>query len=335
MFKRKEKIVKAESVAGEPVKLKAIRDGYGEALIELGKKRADVVALSGDLKESTRCEEFAKAYPERFIEVGVAEQNMALVASGMAVCGKTPFISSYAAFSPGRNWEPIRTAIAYNDANVKIAGHHAGLMTGPDGATHQSLEDIAIMRAMPNMTVIVPCDAEEARKATLAAAKYRGPAYIRFAREKTPVVTDKNTEFEIGKAIVMYDPEGRKAPEAVIIACGTMVYQAILAAQALAKEKISVVVINSHTIKPLDEEMLIKWIKKCGAVVTAEEHNIFGGLGSAVAELSAREHPVPIEFIGIKDIFGESGNSAELMEKYGLTASHIVKAAKKAIVRRY
>ncbi len=319
----------------EHVELRAIRDGYGEGLVIAGEENKNVVALSADLRESTRCEEFAKRFPERFFEVGVAEQNLATIAAGLGVSGKIPFISSYAVFSPGRNWEQIRTTIAYNDANVKIAGHHAGISVGPDGATHQATEDIAIMRAMPNMKIFVPCDAIEAKKATEAAAHIIGPVYLRFAREKTPVVTTDDTPFTPTKAEVFWDPPaGGNKPSVTIAACGTMVYQALLAARELEKEKINAVVLNVHTIKPLDETTLLKYGKQTKAIVTAEEHQINGGLGGAIAELFAKHSPLPIEMVGIHDMFGESGSPADLMKKYGLTAQDIIKAAKKAMKRK-
>jgi len=312
------------------VEMKPIRDGYGEGLLALGEKNPKVLALAADLSESTRTEAFAKKFPERFFELGVAEQNMATVAAGLAIAGKIPFIASYATFSPGRNWEQIRTTICYNDANVKIAGHHAGLMTGPDGATHQALEDIALMRTLPNMKVIVPCDAIEARKATLAAEHIWGPVYLRFAREKTAVVTTEKTPFVPGKAEVFW--EGKK-PRVVIFACGTMVAPALLAAAALERERVNVIVANVHTIKPLDEEAILRLSERAGAVVTAEEHQVAGGLGGAVAELLARKLPTPMEFVGVHDSFGESGSPAQLFEKYGLGVKDIVSAVKRVIRR--
>jgi transketolase len=286
--------------------------------------------LSADLTESTRAEAFAKKFPERFFEVGVAEQNLATIAAGLGVSGKIPFISSYATFSPGRNWEQIRTTVAYNDSNVKIAGHHAGISVGPDGATHQAIEDIATMRSIAHMKVIVPCDAIEARKATLAAAQVWGPMYLRFAREKTPVITTEETPFTPGKVQVLWESA---KPKAVIIAAGTLVYNALVAAKELEAEKIGVIVLNCHTIKPLDEEGIVAAVKKTGAVVTAEEHNVLGGLGGAVAEALAKRMPAPIEFIGMQDTFGESGAPKELFQKYGMTAAHIKEAVKRAVKR--
>lgn len=315
------------------LKMVATRDGYGKGLILAGEKNENVVVLTADLTESTRCEEFAQRFPERFFQVGVAEQNLATIAAGLGVSGKIPFISSYAVFSPGRNWEQIRTTIAYNDSNVKIAGHHAGIMTGPDGATHQATEDIAMMRALPNMKIFAPCDAIEAKKATIAASSIYGPVYIRFCREKSPVFTTEETPFEIGKAICLMRPENDK-PDVAIIACGTLVYNAIMAGKELEDKGIGVCVINSPSIKPLDETMITEAAKKAGAVVTVEEHQIIGGLGGAVAETLARNHPVPIEFIGVKDLFGESGGPLELVEKYGMGVSAIKEAAKRVIARK-
>lgn len=312
------------------VEMKAIRDGYGDGLVMAGDENKNVVALCADLTESTRAEAFARKYPERFFECGVAEQNMATIAAGLGVSGKIAFISSYAAFSPGRNWEQIRTTIAYNSSNVKVAGHHAGISVGPDGATHQAIEDIATMRAIPNMRVIVPCDAVEAKKATYAAAHIWGPVYLRYAREKTPVITTEETPFTPGKAEIFWES---KKPQVAIVACGPLVYQALAAARDLEKEKVGTVVINSHTVKPLDEKKITEWARKCGAVVTVEEHTVKGGLGGAVAEVLAKSYPVPMEFIGMQDVFGESGPPAELIRKYGMDVKD-VKAAVKKVLRR-
>ncbi len=308
-----------------------IRNGYGEGLLIAGERDGNVVVLCADLTESTRSEAFAKKFPERFFELGVAEQNLATIAAGLGISGKIPFISSYATFSPGRNWEQIRTTISYNDSNVKIAGHHAGIYTGPDGATHQAIEDIATMRVMANMKVFVPCDAIEARKATVAAAQIWGPVYLRFARDKSPVVTTEETSFQPGRAEIFW--ESRK-PQAVIIACGTLVHNALLAAKELEKEKIGTIVINNHTIKPMDEHTIVDAAKKCGAVVTVEEHQVAGGMGSAVAEVLAKKHPTPQEFIGMQGVFGESGAPKELIEKYGMGVKDIVTAVKKVIKRK-
>jgi transketolase len=315
------------------------RDGYGEGLVIAGDADPNVVALCADLTESTRTQAFAEKFPRRFFELGVAEQNMATIAAGLGISGKIPFIASYATFSPGRNWEQIRTTIAYNNSNVKIAGHHAGISVGPDGATHQATEDIAIMRVMPNMRVIVPCDAIEARKATVAAAEVWGPIYLRFQREGTPVMTSDETPFVPGKAEVFWQSRSTSSGQAkkadvLIIGCGAVVYGALTAARALEKEKIGVVVLNCHTIKPIDERKIVEFAKKTGAVVTVEEHQVQGGLGSAVAEVLARSCPVPVEFVGMQNTFGESGQPDELLERFGIDEESIVRAVKKVLRRK-
>lgn len=307
------------------------RDGYGTGIVLAGERNKNVVALSADLTESTRSDAFAKKFPERFIEVGVAEQGMATIAAGLAEAGKIAFIASYATFSPGRNWEQIRTTAAYNNANVKIAGHHAGISVGPDGATHQAIEDIATMRVIANMRVIVPCDSLEAERATLAAAHLHGPVYLRFGREKTPVITTVATPFLPGRALVLWQS---KKPQVAIMGCGSLLYNALLAAKMLEEKGIGCVVLNLHTVKPLDEEAVIKFAKQCKAVVTVEEHQVQGGLGGAVAEVLSRELPTPIEFIGMQDVFGESGQPSELLEKYGMDPRSIEKAAERAIKRK-
>ncbi|MEK7507447.1 MAG: transketolase family protein [Patescibacteria group bacterium] len=309
--------------------LKPTRDGYGLGLVEAGEKDERVVVLCADLSESTRSQWFKDKFPDRFIQMGVAEQNMATVAAGLANYGKIPFISSYAAFSPGRNWEQIRTTIALNNVPVKIGGAHAGISVGPDGATHQQLEDIAIMRTMPNMVVLVPCDAIEAQKATVAAAFNNKPTYIRFGREKSPVFTTVETPFEIGRAEIF-----REGKDVSIITCGMLLYNALVAAEKLAQEGIDCEVINFHTIKPLDEKTITTSAKKTGAVVSVEEHQINGGLGSAIAETLARNYPAPQEFIGVQDRFGESGKLEELIEHFGLDANAIKQAVKKVLVRK-
>lgn len=314
----------------EDVEQVPTRNGYGDGLVEAGENNEAVVVLSADLSESTRSEAFANKFPNRFIEMGVAEQNMATVAAGLGISGKIPFISSYATFSPGRNWEQIRTTIAYNDSNVKIAGHHAGISVGPDGATHQAIEDIATMRVMANVKVFVPCDAVEARRATVAAAKIWGPIYLRFSREKTPIITTNETPYTPGKAEIFWQS---KAPKVAIIACGPILHNALLAAKELDKEKIGTIVINNHTIKPMDEKTILEVVKKCGAVVTVEEHQIAGGMGSAVAELLAKKYPLPMEFIGMQDTFGESGTPKELIEKYGMGVDAIKAAVVKVLKR--
>jgi transketolase len=307
------------------------RDGFGRGLVEAGEKDERVLALCADLSESTRMHWFAEKFPERYVELGVAEQNLATVASGLANYGKIPFIASYATFSPGRNNEQIRTTISINNVPVKIVGSHAGVSVGPDGATHQALEDIALMRVQPNMTVLAPADMEEARKATIAMAKYDGPVYIRLARDKSPVFTTKDTPFEIGKAEIFFESE---KPEVAIIACGNLVHNALLAANDLEKEGIGVIVVNNHTIKPLDKKTIIEVAKKAGAIVTVEEHQVAGGAGSAVAEVLAGEYPAPIEFIGVHDEFGQSGEPNELLEHYGMGVKSIKQAVKKVIKRK-
>lgn len=303
------------------VKTAATRDGYGKGLVEAGRQDERVVALSADLTSSTRTHWFKEEFPDRFVQVGVAEQNLVTVASGMAAVGKIPFAASYAVFSPGRNWEQIRTTICINDLPVKIIATHAGISAGPDGRTHQALEDIAMMRALPNMTVLSPADFNEAYQATLAAAKHKGPVYLRLHRPKTPVFTSKDAPFEIGKAYVL-----REGEDLTIAATGPLVYEALLAADNLSSE-ISVEVINIPTIKPFDQETFLFSVAKTGKVITVEDHQIWGGLGGAVAEILSENHPVPLKRIGMFG-FGESGKPRELLEKYQLTAPAIVRAAR-------
>ncbi len=305
------------------------RHGYGDGVVIAGEKNKDIVVLCCDLTESTRSHLFKAKFPDRFIEMGIAEQNMAAMAAGMATCCKIPFIASYAMFSPGRNWEQIRTVICYNETNVKIVGAHAGVSVGPDGSTHQAVEDIAITRVIPGIVVVVPCDYEEAKKATLAIAEIVGPCYIRLGREATPVMTTPATPFKIGRAEVFRDGK-----DVTVVACGQMVYQALLAAKELEKQKISVRVINNHTIKPLDLATLLKAAKETGAFVTAEEHQKAGGMGSAVCELLAENYSIPVERVGVNDRFGESGPPEILMEKFGLTAPSIIEAIKKVLKRK-
>jgi len=307
------------------------REGFGKGVVEAGKADERVVVLTADLAESTQAHHFQKAFPERFIQVGVAEQNLATVAAGMANYGKLPFITSYAAFNPGRNWEQIRTTIALNDVPVVINGMHAGVSVGPDGATHQALEDMAMMRALPNMTVISACDAEEGRKATIAVAKLGKPVYMRWGREKSPIMTTADTPFEIGKAIEFW--RGEK-PQVAIFGTGPLVHNALLAARELEKENISVVVVNVHTIKPLDNEKVVALARECGAVVSVEEHQVAGGLGGAIAETLAREAPTPMEFVGMHDQFGQSGEPKELYDHYGMSVSSVIEAVKKAAARK-
>lgn len=307
------------------------REGFGKGVVEAGAADERVVVLSADLMESTQAHHFQKAYPERFVQVGVAEQNMATVAAGMALYGKIPFITSYAAFSPGRNWEQIRTTTGINNVPVIVCGMHAGVSVGPDGATHQALEDIALMRSLPKFTVISACDSEEGRKATLAAAKLGSPVYMRWGREKTPIMTTADTPFQIGKALTMWNSE---SPAVVIFGTGSLIYNALLAARELEKEGVQVTVVNIHTIKPLDRDGVVSLAQRTGAVVTVEEHQVMGGFGSAIAELLANECPTPIEFIGIHDRYGQSGTPAELIEHYGLGVSSIIAATKKVISRK-
>ncbi len=310
---------------------KPTRDGFGSAMMELGEKEPRAVIVCADLAESTRALAFKMKYPARYIEMGVAEQNMATVASGLANYGKIPFMASYAAFSPGRNNEQIRTTISLNDVPVKIMGMHAGVSVGPDGATHQALEDMALMRVQPNMIVISPCDAIEAHKAVLAVAHNGKPSYVRFAREKTPVMTTVETPFEIGKANEMWRSA---APSVAVFAIGPLLFEALKAARDLDAQGIGSVVVNVHTVKPLDEEAVERAARECGAVVTVEEHQIAGGLGGAVAEALARRAPTPIEFIGVHDRYGQSGEPAELLREYGLDAQAISEAMKKVIARK-
>lgn len=306
-----------------------MRDGYGKALLELIAADSTVIALDADVAKSTRSIWVKEKFPANFVDVGISEQDLVGIAAGLALGGMKPFVSTYGVFLAGRAWDQIRTTVCYNKLNVKLAGAHAGISVGPDGATHQALEDVAIMRALPNMTVVVPCDAEETRKATLAIAKVNTPCFIRFGREGVPVVTDESTPFELGKARVC-----REGSDVAIIANGAMLYEALEAAKSLADENISAAVVNLHTVKPIDTETVIAVAKKCGCVVTAEEHQIFGGMGSAVAECLAANYPVPQEFVAIKDTFGESGQPQELMDAYGLNQDAITSAVKKAIARK-
>ncbi|PIR24541.1 transketolase [Candidatus Campbellbacteria bacterium CG11_big_fil_rev_8_21_14_0_20_44_21] len=314
------------------------RDGYGKGVVELGEKDERIVVLCADLAESTRSHWFQEKFPERYIEIGVAEQNLATVASGMAVYGKIPFISSYATFSPGRNNEQIRTTISINNVPVKIMGAHSGISVGPDGATHQALEDMALMRVQPNMTVIAPCDMEETKKAVIASVDIPGPVYIRFGRAKTPVITTDDSLFEIGKANLLWSPltdsgQASEKPQVAIISCGPLTHNALLAAKELEEEGLKVLVLNNHTIKPMDEKAVVDVAKRAGRVVTVEEHQVNGGMGSAVAEVLAKNYPVPIEFIGVKDSFGQSGKPEELIKHYGMDKDSIKKAVKRVLDR--
>ncbi len=305
------------------------RHGYGDGIVLAGEKDLRIVVLCCDLTESTRNHLFKQKFPDRFIEVGIAEQNMVGLAGGLAVSGKIPFTASYAMFNPGRSWEQVRTIAGYNEANIKIIGAHAGVSVGPDGSTHQAIEDIAITRVIPGLTVIVPCDYEEAKKATLEIAKILTACYLRLGRENTPIMTTPKTPFKVGRAEVFRDGK-----DVTIVACGQMVYQALLAAKELEKQKISARVINNHTIKPLDAATLLKAAKETGAFVTAEEHQKAGGMGSAVCEFLAENFPIPVERVGVNDRYGESGPPEVLMEKFGLTAPSIIKAVKKVLKRK-
>lgn len=318
-----------KNLFGAGVKKLPTRDGFGLGLVEAGKKNKAVVVVSADLAESTRAHWFAEKFPKRFFEVGVAEQNLALVGAGLAAGGKIPFLASFAVFSPSRNWDHIRTAICYNNVNVKIVGSHSGIITGPDGATHQALEDIAMMRALPNIKVVVPCDAEETRKATFSLAQDKTPAYLRLTRPNTPIMTTKRTPFKLGRAEIFHSGKN-----ITIIACGPLVYEALKAAEELDRKKISAEVINCHTIKPLDKKTILRSVRKTGKVITVEDHQITGGLGGVIAELLAEHCPAPIKFIGVKDRFGESGEDAALLKKYGLISNNIIKTAKKMLRKK-
>jgi transketolase len=314
------------------VELLPIRKGFGEGLLKAAILDKRVVGLCADLTESTYMHLFKNKFPERFIEMGIAEQNLASVASGMAAMGKIPFITSYAMFSPGRNWEQIRTTICYNDRPVKIAGSHAGVSVGPDGGTHQAIEDMAITRVIPNMVVISPCDAIEAEKATIACAKTKYPTYLRLARNNTPVITSIDSPFEIGKAQLLFS--SNKRAEVGIIVTGTLTHRALKVANELEKSGKFVKVLNISTIKPLDEDAVWQLAHEAGAIVTVEEHQIAGGLGGAVAECLSRHYPTPIEFVGVNDKFGQSGTPDELIEHYGMGEKDIKKAVDKVILRK-
>ena len=314
---------------------RATRDGWGEALLELGEKDERIVVLTADVADSTRVSQFAKRFPKRFVQCGVAEQNMMGIAAGLAAAGKRPFVSAYAVFSPGRSWDQLRVAVCYSNLPVVVGGSHSGFSAGGDGATHQALEDIAITRCLPNMTVIAPCDYRETKKAVKAAINLAGPAYIRFAREETAVLTSEETPFEIGKAEVLRIPSGNSGQlQVALIGAGPILSECLKAAEDLEKEGISAEVINCHTIKPVDKATLMKAARDCGAVVTVEEHQVMGGLGSVVAETLAENYPVPMEFVGMRGSFGESGKPDELAEKYGLKAINIAESAKKVIARK-
>jgi transketolase len=306
------------------------RNGMGEGLIEAGSRDRNVLGICADLSESTRFEGFKKAHPDQYVEIGVSEQMLVAMAGGLAAVGKIPWIASYAMFNPGRSWEQVRTIMALNETNVKIAGAHAGVSVGPDGATHQAIEDIAIMRVIPHMMVVVPCDAVQTKKAVLALSQTWGPTYLRFGRDKSPVITTEQTPFAIGKAQTF-----REGGDVAIVACGILVYNALIAADQLAREDgIEARVVNNHTIKPMDEDAIVNAARACGAIVTVEEHQKQGGMGSRVAEILAAAHPAPIEFVGVDDRFGQSGDPAELIEYYGMGVDAIKAATRRAYARK-
>lgn len=309
--------------------LKATRLAFGEMLVELGRENPDVVVLGGDVSGSVRVDLFAREFPERFFSVGVAEQDMMSTAAGLAVAGKLPYASAYGEFATGRPFDQIRQSIAYSELPVKICASHCGITVGPDGATHQSLEDISLMRTLPHMTVATPCDYLEMRRMMRATVAWRHPIYLRFFRDNTPVFTDESTPMVFGKANTLI--EGK---DATVIACGLQVWEAVLAEEALAKEGIGVRVVNMHTIKPIDRDAIVKAAKETGAIVTAEDHQRHGGLGSAVAEVLAETVPTPMEFVAVNDTFGESGPGADLMRKYGIDSTAIVRAVKKVVTRK-
>jgi transketolase len=309
------------------------RDGFGEGLLAAGQKDSQVVALSADLTESTRVNLFAEAFPDRFVQCGVAEQNMASVASGLAAVGKVPFIASYAMFSPGRNWEQIRTTVAYNDQNVKIIGAHSGVSVGPDGATHQAIEDIAIMRVMPNMIVIAPADTHEAKKAVLFAAAHKGPVYIRLGRSPVPVVTTTGSPFELGKAQLLMEPDSSARNRTGIVTTGSLLYEALCAAKELNEAGFGVSVLHMPTIKPLDESALVRLAEESDLLITLEEHQVAGGLGGAVAEFLSERRPVKIVRLGVHDEFGQSGEPEELVAHYGMDRKTVVETVKNAFSR--
>lgn len=320
-----------DKIFSEGVEKVATRTGYGDGLMVLGEENPNIVVLTADLSESTKVNKFAEKYPERFFEMGVAEQNMAAVAAGLGVSGKTAFISSYATFSPGKNLETIRTTIVYNNSDVKIAGHHAGLMTGPDGATHQATEDLAITRSWPTMRVIVPCDSIQAMKATIYSGQEYGPFYIRLTRDNTPTMTTTETPFKFGTAQTFWISD---SPQVTIIATGYMLFHALNAARELEEEGIQTLVTNIHTIKPIDTETIVGQAKQTGAIVSVEDHQVDGGLGSAIAEVLAKHQPTPMEFIGMQNTFGESGKIDELLTKYKMDTNAIKEAVKKVIARK-
>ncbi|NOT34452.1 MAG: transketolase family protein [Candidatus Eisenbacteria bacterium] len=309
--------------------MKKTREGFGRALVDLGEQDPRIVVMVGDLSESTMVHFFAERFPERFIQVGIAEQNMMCVAAGLAAVGKIPFLATYGAFASCRSADQMRVSVAYTNLPVKIAGAHGGISVGPDGATHQAMEEISIVRSIPHMSIVVPCDFWETYKATMAIAHTPGPVYLRFGREDVPVVTEKDTPFTFGKGEVF-----APGSDLTIVACGVMVYEALRAHEQLAGRGISARVVDLHTPKPLDRELLIRCARETGAIVTAEEHQVNGGLGGAVAETIVQNHPVPMEFVAVHDRFGQSGKPAELMDAFGLRAKDIVEAAERVLTRK-
>ena len=310
-------------------KMVPTRDGFGEGVVELGRKNKDIVVLSADLTDSTRANWFKKEFPDRFFGLGVAEQDMFGTAAGFALMGKIPFACTFGVFASGRAWDQIRVSIAYMNLNVKIIGTHGGISVGPDGATHQALEEIALMRIIPNMTIVVPCDALEAKRATIEAASVKGPVYIRLGRSGTPLITKETDDFKIGKANILKDGK-----DISIFTCGHMVYEGMVACDMLKKEGIDARLINMHTPKPIDKDCVIRAAKETKAIVTAEEHTIAGGFGSAIAEVVSENYPVPVKFVGIRNKFGQSGEPDELFEYFGLKPKHIVNAAKEALAMK-
>ena len=308
---------------------KLTRQGYGEGLVTAGEINENVVVIGADITSSVKVDIFKEKFPDRFFNIGIAEQNQMGVSAGLSLVGKIPFVTNYGVFLAGRAWDQIRTTICYSNLNVKLGGAHGGISVGPDGATHQALEEISIMRCIPNMRVVVPCDYQETKKATLEAAKMYGPIYIRFGREKVPVVTREDTPFEIGKAYAL--TEGR---DVAIIACGAMVYESLVASRELEKLGIGAMVINNHTIKPLDKDTILEAAKVTGAFVTVEEHQLAGGMGSAIAEYISGEYPIPIRMVGIEDRFGESGDPEDLLRNFGLKGLNIVEAVKDVLKKK-
>ncbi len=313
----------------KPLNEKETRAGFGEGILEAGRKNPNVVALTADLLGSMKLNAFIKEFPDRFVQVGIAEANMIGIAAGMTIGGKIPYTTTFANFSTGRVYDQIRQSVAYSGKNVKICASHAGLTLGEDGATHQILEDIGMMKMLPGMTVIVPCDFNQTKAATIAVADYQGPVYLRFGRPKWPNFTPEDQKFEVGKAQILHE-----GTDITLFACGHMVWLSVEAGKILEERGYSVEIINIHTIKPLDEEAVIRSITKTGCAVTAEEHNVLGGLGDSIAQVAARHNPIPIEYVGTNDTFGESGKPLDLLKKYGLDADHIVAAAEKAIARK-